>query len=43
MNEPITKNGINQSQYQHMGDNDFYPEVHVLAGTLVPVVSTSTW
>ena len=28
------------------GDNkthDFSPEVHVFAGTLVPVVSTNTW
>jgi hypothetical protein len=28
------------------GDNethDFSPEVHVLAGTLVPIVSTNTW
>ena len=24
-------------------DNQFSPEVHVLAGMLVPVVSTNTW
>jgi hypothetical protein len=26
-----------------METHDFSPEVHVLAGTLVPVVSTNTW
>jgi hypothetical protein len=25
------------------GDNRFSPEVHVLADTLVPIVSTNTW
>jgi hypothetical protein len=36
---------INQSlgEYQMARDNQFSPEVHVLAGTLVPVVSTNTW
>jgi hypothetical protein len=35
----------NQSlgEYQWQETNDFSPEVHVLAGTLVPVVSTNTW
>jgi hypothetical protein len=38
-NEPITgRNPMNQSQWRH----NFSPEVHVLAGTLVPVVSTYT-
>jgi hypothetical protein len=44
---------MNQSQYEVnpiTGRNpitqetqDFSPKVHVLAGTLVPVVSTNTW
>jgi hypothetical protein len=46
-NELITIRGIlitrtnpmNQSQWRH----DFSPEVHMLVGTLVPVVSTNTW
>jgi hypothetical protein len=41
MNTKIT--GINQSQYGS-DDTKIYPEVHVLAGTLVPVVSLfTTW
>ena len=44
--------GMNQSQYENQSitvrmpitiDTRFSPEVHVLAGTLVPVVSTNTW
>jgi hypothetical protein len=36
---------INQSsgEYQMARDNRFSPEVPVLAGTLVPIVSTNTW
>jgi hypothetical protein len=26
-----------------METNDFSPEVHVLAGTLIPIVLTDTW
>jgi hypothetical protein len=35
----------NQSpgEYQWQEINDFSPKVHVLVGTLVPVVSTNTW
>ena len=37
-NNPITeRNPITQETHE------FSPEVHMLAGTLVPVVSTNTW
>jgi hypothetical protein len=43
MNTKITERGINQSQYES-DDMKIYPEVHVLAGTLDPVVSLfTTW
>ena len=45
--------GMNQSQDEYETNHrenikwqettDFSPEVHVLASTLVPVVSTNTW
>jgi hypothetical protein len=44
---------MNQSQYEYQVNHrekanhnltqGFSPEVHVLAGTLAPVVSTNTW
>ena len=49
----MPRRGMNQSQDEDnpiTGRNpitqetqDFSPEVHVLAGTLVPIVSTNTW
>jgi hypothetical protein len=45
--ETINHNmNTNKHREEANGDNethDFSPEVHVLAGTLVPVVSTNTW
>jgi hypothetical protein len=45
--------GVNQSQDEHQFNHrentkgqetiDFSPEVHVLAGTLDPIVLTNTW
>ena len=47
------RRGVNQSQYEHQFNyqentkgqetTNFSTEVHELAGTLVPVVSTNTW
>ena len=47
------RRGMNQSQDEYQFNHwentkgqdttNFSPEVHVLAGTLVPIVSTNTW
>ena len=49
----LLRRGMNQSQDEYQFNHrentkgqetsNFSPEVHVLAGTLVPVVSTNTW
>ena len=38
VDNPITRRNLITQETQ-----DFSPEVHMLAGTLVPVVSTNTW
>jgi hypothetical protein len=42
MNQSINQHNMNTRTIS-MARDDFSPEIHVLAGTPVPVVSTNTW